>query len=153
MRRRDREITSAEAIRDIVARGRVLYLAMVDNGRPYVLPLSYGYDGTALYLHCAPEGRKLDVLRCNPLVCFAIALDQELMTSDRPCGWSFRYRSVVGEGVAHLVEEEEEKRHGLDAIMRQHGGSGGDYPPDALARTTVLRIDITALSGKQAGYA
>ncbi len=41
----------------ILRRGTVLYLAMVDGGRPYVLPLSYGYDGSALYLHCAPAGR------------------------------------------------------------------------------------------------
>ncbi len=152
MRRQDREITSPDAVRSIVQRARVFHLAMVDEGRPYVLPLSYGYDGTSIYLHCASEGRKLDILRRFPQVCFTISVDEELIRGDRPCDWSFRYRNVVGEGTVHFVEGEDEKRRGLDAVMRQYGGEGGDYPSEVLARTTILRIDIASLSGKQAGY-
>lgn len=152
MRRSDREMASPEPIRSIIARERVVYLAMVDDGRPYVLPLSYGYDGAALYLHCANAGRKLDILRCNPQVCFAIVSDHELIRGEQPCGWDLHYRSVVGEGTVQFVEDVEEKRRALDALMSQHGGEGGEYPPESLARTTILRIDISALSGKQAGY-
>lgn len=152
MRRQDREITVSAEIEDVLRRARVLYLAMVDGDRPYVLPLSYGFDGEALYLHCAPAGRKLDVLRVNPRVCFAVSLDHDLITGKVPCGWGFRYRSVVGEGTVAFVEDEAEKRHGLDALMAQHGGEGGEYAAETLAKTVVLRIDITALSGKRAGY-
>ncbi|MGD9498388.1 MAG: pyridoxamine 5'-phosphate oxidase family protein [Armatimonadota bacterium] len=152
MRRHDREIQSSELIEDILRRGMVLHLAMVDGDRPYVLPLSYGYDGDALYLHCAPEGRKIDVLRACPRVCFAISLDHELITDEVPCGWGLRYRSVVGEGTVSFVEDEAGKRRGLDALMAQHGGAGGEYSAGSLERTTVLRVEITSLSGKQAGY-
>lgn len=152
MRRQDREITVSAGIEDVLRRARVLYLAMVDGDRPYVLPLSYGFDGSALYLHCASEGRKIDVLRAQPRVGFAVSIDHELIIGKVPCGWGFRYRSVVGEGTVAFVEDEAEKRHGLDALMAQHGGTGGEYSPEALAQTVVLRIDITALSGKRAGY-
>ncbi len=152
MRRHDREIGSSEAVEIILGRGTVLHLAMVDGDRPYVLPLSYGYDGSAIYVHSALEGRKIDVLRACPQVCFAISLDHELIRAEVPCDWGFRYRSVIGEGTVAFVEDEAEKRRGLDALMAQHGGGGGEYCADSLERTTVLRIDITSLSGKQAGY-
>jgi nitroimidazol reductase NimA-like FMN-containing flavoprotein (pyridoxamine 5'-phosphate oxidase superfamily) len=153
MRRADREITDPAQVTALLTRERVLYLAMCDDGVPYVLPLSYGYDGDkALYLHSAPAGRKVEVLRRHPRVCFAIAPDQELTKGEVSCGWGLKYRSVVGEGIVHFVEDEAEKRGGLDVLMRQHGGTGGDYKPENLAQTTLLRIEIISLSGKQSGY-
>lgn len=153
MRRGDREVKSEEAIREIIRRARVLHLAMTDGDRPYVLPLSYGYEEPrALHLHSASEGRKLDILRRAPQVCFAISIDHELIRGEESCGWGFRYRSVIGEGTVSFVGDTAERRRGLDAIMRQHGAEGGDYAGETLDRTTVLRIDITSLRGKQAGY-
>lgn len=152
MRRQDRRIESEDAVMEIMRRGRVIYLAMVDGDRPYVLPLSYGCAEGAIYLHSAGEGRKLEVLREAPQVCFAISLDHELIRGERPCDWDFRYRSVIGEGTAVFVTDDAEKRRGLDAIVRQHGGEGGEYPEASLRYTTVLRINIDSLSGKQAGY-
>lgn len=152
MRRDDRRIDGPEAVQEILRRATVLHLAMLDGDRPYVLPLSYGYEGEAIYLHSASAGRKIKALRATPEVCFTVSIDLMLTPGDQPCDWGFRYRSVVGEGTVAFVEDPAEKRRGLDALMRQHGGPAGSYPPAMLARTTVLRIDITVLSGKQAGY-
>jgi uncharacterized protein len=152
MRRPEREITDRELIDDVLRRGQVLYLAMCDGDMPYVIPLSYGFDGEALYVHCAPEGRKLDILRRASQVCFAITPDHEVIRGEKSCGWSVRFRSVVGEGSASVVDDPEEKVRGLDALMRQHGGAGGDYTAEAVAQTAVLRIAIISLSGKQSGY-
>lgn len=152
MRRQERAVRDRQVVEGLLRRGQVLYLAMCDEGQPYVLPLSYGYDGSALYIHCAPEGRKLEILRRNPRVCFVVEPERELLPSQTPCGWSFRFRSVVGEGTVTIINDAAQKTAGLDAIMRQHGGTGGPYDADALARTLVLRVDITSLSAKQAGY-
>lgn len=84
MRREDRSVTELDGIEAILKECRTCHLAMVDEGKPYVVPLSYGYqlneDGTlTLYFHSAKEGRKLDILRKNNLVCFEISREGELM--------------------------------------------------------------------------
>jgi hypothetical protein len=151
MRRADREITDPAQVAALLARERVLYLAMCDDGVPYVLPLSYGFDGQTLFLHSAPAGRKLEVLRRHPRVCFAVTVDAELVRGETSCACTFKYRSVVGEGIVHFVADEAEQRRGLDVLMRQYGGVGGDYKAESTAQTAVLRIEITSLSGKQSG--
>ena len=54
--------------------------------------------------------------------------------------------------MARVVEDEEERRRGLDVIMR-HYGVGGPfvYNPGSLARTSVIAIQIDTLHGKSAG--
>ena len=72
MRRSDREIRDRSSIDGILHAASVCHLALCDGDRPYVVPMSYGYDGDRLYFHCASEGRKLDVVRRNPNACFAV---------------------------------------------------------------------------------
>jgi nitroimidazol reductase NimA-like FMN-containing flavoprotein (pyridoxamine 5'-phosphate oxidase superfamily) len=40
-------------------------------GRPYVVPITYAYDGVAVYAH-SREGLKLRAMRSNPSVCFEV---------------------------------------------------------------------------------
>ena len=70
MRRQEREISDRAAIDAIIRACQVCRLGMVDGDLPYIVPMSFGYDGRALYFHCATQGRKLDVLRRRPRVCF-----------------------------------------------------------------------------------
>jgi uncharacterized protein len=41
------------------------------NGKVYVVPINYGYDGKCIYAH-SKEGLKIDAMRDNPEVCFEI---------------------------------------------------------------------------------
>ena len=43
MRRRDREVTEHSEIMHILDSGKVLHLGLVDQGRPYIVPMNYGY--------------------------------------------------------------------------------------------------------------
>ena len=40
-------------------------------GRPYIVPITYAYDGVAVYGH-SREGLKLRAMRSNPTVCFEV---------------------------------------------------------------------------------
>ena len=50
------------------------------------------------------------------------------------------------------MEDPAEKRRALDLIMARYAGDGVfSYDDDAVNRTTVLRVQITEMTGKRAG--
>src|ERR687893_1491780 len=71
---------------------------MVGDGRPYLVPLAYGYDGNAVYAHSGP-GRKLDLMRAEPRVTFEV---DEAQAPDR-------WRSVIAEGAFEEIEDPRER--------------------------------------------
>lgn len=148
MRRSDREISDRAELDAMLRRENVLHLGLCDGAEPYVVPMNYGYDGTALYLHSALEGRKIEALRANPRVCFTVTAEQQVVPSDVPCGWSVKYRSLIGYGTATLLETAEEKAAGLAALMRQFTDKSFQFPSEALAKTAVIRIEISEMTGK-----
>ena len=152
MRRKDKEIKDKSAIEEILRQAVVCRIAMCDGQTPYVVPMCFGYAGDRLYFHCAPEGKKIDILKENPRVCFEVDVDQELVRGTQPCKWSFKYRSVVGFGSAVFVEDLNEKKRALDVLMEHFGGEASSYPDDVLGRVTIIRVDIESLTGKQSGY-
>ncbi|NJD92462.1 MAG: pyridoxamine 5'-phosphate oxidase family protein [Geobacter sp.] len=148
MRRKEREITDRGAIDAIIRSCRVCRLAMSDNGQPYVVPLSFGYDGTFLYFHAAREGRKVEILKKNSRVCFEFEILEEVVTASQACNWSMRYQSVIGFGSAEIVIEPAARIAALNCIMGQYSGSSWTFDEQALAATLVVRVRIGEIGGK-----
>lgn len=154
MRRTDRQITELSAIRAILEGEDVLHLAMCDNNTPYIVPMSYGFDLTdegklTFYLHCAGDGRKLDLLRQNPNVCFEVSRKVRLVYNEKMGSCTAKYRSVIGVGRAVIEDSAGEKLRSLDALMRQAGHA--DHPPyeeKLLAMTRTLRIEVEEYTAK-----
>jgi len=149
MRRREQEITDRAELRAILEAARVCRVAMVDGDRPYLLPLSFALDGDDLILHSAREGRKLEVLRRNPRVCFEVEDGVSLVTAGEACDFTFRFRTVVGNGEAEFVEDPAERSR-LLGLFGPRYGAPPHPPPDAeVRRTQVLRVRVTELTGKR----
>lgn len=154
MRRADRQVTDSAELRDILTRADCCHLALVDAGAPYLVTMNFGFlwEGPlpVLYFHCAPQGRKLDILRADPRVCFSVDLDHELVlgTNDSHC--TMRYTSLVGTGTVVFVTDPAEKKQGLDRIMAQYSPKTEfHYPEKVFAMTTLLRLDAAELTGKK----
>jgi nitroimidazol reductase NimA-like FMN-containing flavoprotein (pyridoxamine 5'-phosphate oxidase superfamily) len=113
-------------------------LSTLHDGRPYAVPVSYGFDGTHLYLASGP-GRKLRSLESNPAVCLTVT---DVVDGSR---WT----SVVAMGDAVPVLDLRGRLHALNAIRRQQPGV---LPkPKDLARaagSTVFRVQLLELSGR-----
>ena len=152
MRKKEKEITDPAEIEQIIKQARVCRLGLVDGSEPYVVPVCFGYENNAFYFHCAPEGRKLELIRNNNQVCVEIDTDVEITGAEKPCGWSTRYRSVIGVGRAHILEDEADKIRGLTVLMRQFEGKGTAVEFEKADRTAVVRIDIENITGKKSGY-
>ena len=152
MRRIDRAL-SGTALEDVLRRGRVLHLGLQDGDVPYVVPVNYGFaveaDKRVLYFHGAQEGKKLDVLRRNPNAAFCVDLDQGVNRGETSCAWSCSYESVMGQGVVTELQSPEDKYRGLACILAQYAPEEPfSAPEQVLERTAVLRLEITACTGK-----
>lgn len=152
MRRKDREIVDREGIESVICKASVCHLAMCEGGSPYVVPLCFGYDDGFLYFHSAGEGRKLEALRKNDRVCFELSVDRGIVISGDPCHWDMRYRSVIGFGRASFVEDLDEKRRALDAIVAHYAEGSFAYPEATVLSMAVIRIKIESMTGKTFGY-
>lgn len=151
MRRTDKEIVSRAEIDDIIRGSLVCHVAMISDGEPYVVPLSFGYDGESLYLHTAREGRKIACFEKAPRVAFCFERGIEIREHpDIACRWTTAYESVAGRGILRELTAEPDLRHAFDIIMRHYSGRGGwAFDPATTARTRCWRIDIESLSGKR----
>lgn len=154
MRRKNREVMDMEAIGNIVSRCKTCHLAMVDEGTPYVVPLSFGYDmengALTLYFHSAKAGRKLDVLRRNPLVCFELCREGEpVFAKETPCNSGYYYESVIGTGLVTFVEDGKEKCGALARIMAQQAGMDVAFTEEQAGTVCVFRLTATEVTGKR----
>ncbi len=149
MRRHEKEIKDDNEIRGILENGLVCRLGLCDGQQPYVVPMNYGYRDGCLYMHCAREGRKIDILKINDRVCIEVDVDVRIVRGDAPCRWTTKYRSVIGFGRARIIDDETEKKAGLDVIMAHHGASGGEYDEKSLRRTSVIKVVLENMTGKQ----
>lgn len=149
-RKPGREITDQAEMEEVLGRARVMRLGLTDGQWPYVVPVNFGYEPGSLWFHSSPAGFKMDLMAANPRVCFEVEDEWSLVTGDKACDWSTRFRSVIGFGTAEVVLDPAMKTHGLDVIMRGHGFAGElSYPPELLDRAAVVRIRIASMTGKK----
>ena len=149
MRRKEKEITDIKEIESIIQQSQVCRLALADEGLPYIVPLCFGYKNKILYFHSAKEGQKIDILRRNRQVCFEFDIDARVRSGKTACAWGMGYKSVIGYGTASLVEDPEEKQKALDIIMRQYSEGEFEYSAKNLAEMLVIKVDISAMTGKK----
>lgn len=150
MRRKEKEITDRAALDKVIANAKLCHIAMVDDGQPYVVPVTFGYGNNAIYFHSAAEGRKIRIIRKNSRVCFNLVGDAQPVNIGVRC--TVKYCSVTGDGMAHIVEDETEKMNGFKLIVKQNLDHELDIGPERLNNTLVIKIDILDIRGKQSGF-
>ena len=152
MTKRERQVTDPQQIQAILDKGQVLHLGLSVNDEPYVVPMNYGYtmegDKLTLYLHSAVKGRKLDMIRANPKVFFAIDCDRMPFQGDKPCQYGLVYSSVMGRGTAAIVEDVEEKKRAMTALMKTQTGKDFAFDDRLVSIVSVIRIDVAEYTAK-----
>ena len=153
MRRQDREVTDLSEIRQILDKAQVLHLAMIDGGKPYVVPLHYGYtleEGRlTFFLHSAKEGRKLDVLQKNGAVAFVLETDVSMISGgELACKYGSAYASVMGDGQAALLADSAEKAKALQILMNTQTGRDFVITPAMAESVAVIRVEVETFSAK-----
>ena len=148
MRRKDLEVKGRENIEAIIRRCRSLRIGMIEGGRPYVIPMIFGYEwndeGLFIYIHCGLKGRKAEGLKQGSLVCFEMDIDEGLMGQGSLANTYTRaFSAVMGEGIIEYAVNEEEKLRFFKYMMyHQTGREGFSFEAAYLAVTKVFRIKV-----------
>lgn len=152
MRRKDKEIHQPELIDTIIAAARVCRLGLCRDNQPYIVPVSFGYDGAALYFHTASEGQKIDYLTANNRVCFEFEHEVEIIPHEsEACKWSCSFYSVIGFGNVEELYAPRDKVRALNLIMKQYSDRKWNFDEHQLGITRLWRISIERISGKCSG--
>ncbi|HTT88373.1 MAG TPA: pyridoxamine 5'-phosphate oxidase family protein [Acidimicrobiales bacterium] len=140
---------TVEAVLD---EGFVCHLGFCSDGQPVVIPTGYARVGDIIYVHGAPANHALRSSVEGGTVCLTVTLVDGLVLARSAFHHSFNYRSVVVFGVAHEVEDADEKRVALAAFVDHvvPGRNPDTRPPtdSELRATTVVRIEIEEASAK-----
>ena len=152
MTKRERQVTDPSKIREILDKGKVLHLGLAVDNEPYVVPMNYGYTyekgNLVLYLHSALRGKKLDMMKANPRVFFEIDCDLEPFEGVKPCQYGLVYSSIMGRGVARLVEDVEEKKQAMMALMKTQTGKDFIFEDQWVSIVAVIRIEVDEFTAK-----
>ena len=152
MTKRELQVTDPQQIQAILDTAKVLHLGLCVDNEPYVVPMNYGYtmeDGKlVLYLHCATQGKKLDMIRANPRVFFELDCDRMPFEGDKPCQYGLVYSSVMGRGTARIREDTEEKIRAMTLLMKTQTGKDFDFTDRLVSIVSVIRIDVAEYTAK-----
>jgi len=155
----------------VIDKARFAVLTTIgENMIPYSVPVSPARVGDSLYLHSAPEGRKIDNLEFNPAVTMVFVGDtrvpdpiqpeefEALKAEDQVATlmsnkFTTEFESAILTGNAVFVTSHEEKLRGLRAITEKYTPLNLPYfeaaAESGLARVVVIRIDIETLTAKR----
>ena len=153
MRRAEREVTDRGQLLEIIGRCTCCRVAFSDPEGAYIVPLSFAFvpgQPDRFYFHGAKEGRKASLIAKRPKVGFELDCAYELVAGQSGCKYSCRYQSIVGTGVIGEVQDMEEKKQALSALMRQYEPSRSFAFTDEQAQAVaVYRLDVAAMTGKR----
>ena len=154
MRRKDREVTDITTIEEILLQCKTCHVAMVDDGLPYVVPMSYGYRFVSdkvleLYLHSASEGRKLDILKRNNKVCFELSCEGEPIHSKTPCSSGYYFSSIIGFGEVVFIEDTNEKCEVLSILFRHQTNREVEFTGEQAENLCLFKIVSESFAGKK----
>ncbi|KNF06998.1 pyridoxamine 5'-phosphate oxidase-like protein, FMN-binding [Gottschalkia purinilytica] len=149
MRRKAKETDISQSIR-ILENGEYGILSTIDsNNQPYGIPLSYVLKDNLLYFHCASEGHKIDNINFEDKVSFCVVGETQI----QPSKFTTKYESVIVFGKAEVLEDSSEKKKALLYLCEKYSPDfleeANVYIDKALEKTTVFRIKIEHISGKE----
>ena len=152
MRRKEKEITEKVIQEEILRQAQVGRLGTAVDGSPYIVPMNFCYVEDRIYLHSFRDGKKIKGIQSNPRVCFEVD-EGEIITGEAPCNYSWRYTSVIANGKATVVEDEDERLKGLRLISDKYSpGKGKMITPETMEKNKhlwIIRIEIDEMTGKK----
>jgi nitroimidazol reductase NimA-like FMN-containing flavoprotein (pyridoxamine 5'-phosphate oxidase superfamily) len=143
-------IVSRVEMEQILHEETIGYLGLSVDGKPYVVPLNYGYIEGKILFHCALTGLKLDYIRQNPQVCFTVGRQSGEVrrhAEGDPC--HIDSDSVICYGRARIIEDLEERKALLDTFNRCFRPDVEEISMESTAKCGAVEIEIDEMTGRR----
>jgi len=142
-------IESREEMEKVLQEEEYGYLGLCLEGRPYVVPVNYAYRDGKILFHCGFKGKKLEYIRGNPQVCFAVAR-QPGAVRDHPGGpCHVDSDSVICYGRARVLDDPKQREVALNAFNRRFRPQAPDIAPEGAMNCNAVEITISEMTGRQ----
>jgi len=79
------------------------------DGKTYVVPISYAYDGEFIYCHTY-EGQKTAIMRKNPNICFEVEEIKDMAN----------WKTVILQGEFLEPEEQNERNKAMNSLLKRY---------------------------------
>jgi hypothetical protein len=153
MRRAKKEIQDRAGVGNLLNICPVGRLGTIgSDGYPRIKPLNFVYFNGKIYFHSAKEGEKIADIGRDSRVIFEIDEPMGYVKSGKnPCSAKYLYGSLMIKGRASIVDDDEERLLALRSLMEKYQPEGGygEFLPEKLNITDVVRIDIEEITGKE----
>lgn len=149
MRRKNQLLSLEETISILEQETSGTLAVLGDGGYPYAVPLSYVYEDSKIYFHCAKSGHKMESILNNDKVSFCIIAQDQIIPEE----YTTYYRSVIVFGKARLLENEE-KRHAVEVLAKKYSpedeAGRAKEIEESFNRVVMVEIAIEHMTGKAA---
>jgi nitroimidazol reductase NimA-like FMN-containing flavoprotein (pyridoxamine 5'-phosphate oxidase superfamily) len=155
----ERALAVPEEAEAILGEALVAHVGIVQDGQPFVIPMTFYYRDGVVYIHGAPGSRTVKVLASGAPACVEVTLVDGLIASKSAETHSVNYRSVICLGRGALVRDKEQRREILEAMIARYfpgRTAGADYHPiteqeDKATRLVAVHIEEMSAKGRSGG--
>ena len=125
-------------------------LVMCNANEPYAIPINHAYFDGKLYFHCATTGKKIDMIRANPQVCYVVNNyfgDPEDFHDGVRCHGN--WESVIVNGKGRVIDDPNEIREAFKIFMNYYSPSYFQITENSLKNTKAIIIEVESMTARR----
>jgi len=149
---REKAAYDRDTVHAILDSALVASAGFVQDGQPVVVPMIFGREGETIYLHGARKARVIRLLEQTERVCLNVTLVDGIVFARSTFNSSMNYRSATVFGTPRLVDDRDDKLHGMRVISEHTMPGRWDEVRDSLEKeikmTGVIAVEIDSASAK-----
>ena len=103
-----------------------------------------------VYAMIRVTNRDLEVHYAQKTASFEMDRKHQLVEGKTACAYSYLYQSIMGNGTIQLLNEYEEKTHGLNVLMSHYSDKNEwDFKKEQVDMIAVIKMEVTNWSCKE----
>jgi hypothetical protein len=149
---REKAAYDKQTVHSILDSALVASVGFVQDGQAVVVPMIYGREGETIYLHGARKARVVRLLEQTEQVCLNVTHVDGIVFARSAFNSSMNYRSATVFGTPTLIDDRDDKVHGMRVISEHTMAGRWDELREPLEKeikmTGVIAVQIDSASAK-----